>query len=83
MWRSLFSPVSAHGRRRPVPLTHSPGALGAFGLSADSVQRAFRILEHEWSALHPGVVFALQVAFGIAVAGSTILALFAWSGAGL
>ena len=83
MWRSLFSPVSAHGRRRPVSLTHPSGILGAFGFSAKSVQRAFRVLEREWSALNPGVVLALQVTFGVVAAGGTILALFSWGGAGL
>jgi hypothetical protein len=83
MLRSLFSPASAHGRRRPVSVTHPPGILGAFGVSAESVQRAFRVLEREWSGLSPGAVLALQVTFGIAAAGGTVLALFAWSGVGL
>jgi hypothetical protein len=83
MWRSFFSPVSAHGRRRPVSLTPPPGVLGASGFSPESVQRTLRVLEHEWSALKPGIVFALQVTFGVAAAGGIVLALFAWSGAGL
>jgi hypothetical protein len=83
MWRSFFSPVSAHGRRRPVSLTPPPGILGASRFSAESVQRAFRVLEREWSALNPGIILALQVTFGIAAAAGTILALFAWSGVGL
>jgi len=78
MWRSFFSPASADARRRSLSLTRSAG-FHAFGLSLASVQR----VHHEWTVAKPVLMFALQVTVGAAVAAGTILALFAWSSAGL
>ena len=66
------------------------GADVPFGLPAALVgavidprdRRDARSVEREWSVA-PVVMFALQMSVGAAVAAGTILALFAWSGAGL
>jgi len=70
--------------------SRSFGADVPFGLPAATagevihprVRKASRLVEREWSAV-PEVMFALQMGVGAAVAAGTILALFAWSGAGL
>ena len=82
MWRSFFSPASSAARRRSVSLTHSAG-FPAVGFSWANLQRAYRLREREWKETNPVLLFALQMAVGAAVAAGTILALFAWSGAGL
>ena len=45
------------------------------------VRRASRLVEREISATNPVLMFALQLSVGAAAVG-TMLALFAWSGAG-
>jgi len=82
MWRSLSSPASADARRRSLSLTHSAG-LPPFGLSLASVQRVRHLWEREWTVAKPVLMFALQVTVGAAAAAGAILALFAWSGAGV
>jgi hypothetical protein len=47
------------------------------------VQRSFKLLEREWSTVKPAAGFALRLTVGVAAAAGTILALFAWTGAGL
>jgi hypothetical protein len=51
------------------------------------VQRASRLVERELSAAKPAVkpllTFALQLTVGATAAIGTIMAIFAWSGAGL
>jgi hypothetical protein len=82
MRRSFFSPAPADARRRTVPLAQSKRVSGTFELPSD-VHRACRLLEREGSALNPVLVFTLQVAVGVAACVGTILALFAWTAAGL
>jgi len=71
-----------------------PTAFGAdvpFGLPTASVgevipphvRRASRLVEREWSEVKPLLMFALQLTIAATAAAGTILALFAWSGAGL
>jgi hypothetical protein len=75
MLRSPFSQVSVNPHRRPGSLIS--------GLYSASVQRPFQLLEREWSTVKPAAEFALQLTVGLAAAAGTILALFAWNGAGL
>jgi hypothetical protein len=53
------------------------------GVIRPRVRRAARLVEREISATNPVLIFALQLSVGAAAAVGTILALFAWSGAGL
>ena len=54
------------------------------GVVRPRVRRASRLAERETSATNPALMFALQLSVGAAAAAAgTILALFAWSGAGL
>jgi hypothetical protein len=56
------------------------------GVIRPRVRRASRLVEHEISATNPVLIFALQLSVGAAAAAAavgTMLALFAWSGAGL
>ena len=53
------------------------------GVVRPRVRRASRLAERETSATNPVLMFALQLSVGVAAAAGTILALFAWSGAGL
>ena len=52
------------------------------GVIRPRVRRASRLVEREISATNPVLMFALQLSVGAAAVG-TMLALFAWSGAGL
>jgi hypothetical protein len=51
------------------------------GVIRPRVRRASRLVEREISATNPALMFALQSSVGAAAVG-TMLALFAWSGAG-
>jgi hypothetical protein len=51
------------------------------GVIRPRVRRASRLVESEISATNPVLMFALQLSVGAAAVG-TMLALFAWSGAG-
>ena len=51
------------------------------GVIRPRVRRASRLVEREISATNPVLMFALQLSVGAAAVG-TMLALFAWSGAG-
>ena len=53
------------------------------GVIRPRVRRASRLVEREISATNPVLMFALQLSVGAVAAAGTILALFAWSGAGL
>jgi hypothetical protein len=53
------------------------------GVIRPRVRRASRLVERETSATKPVLEFALQLSVGAVAAGGIILALFAWSGAGL
>ncbi len=56
---------------------------GVSGVIHPSARPASRLVELELSTPKPVLTFALQLSVGAAMAAGTILALFAWSGAGL
>jgi hypothetical protein len=86
-----FPSFGADAHRRSVSLIYSAGFPGAFEVSSTSiwegshqhVRRDSRTVEREWSALKRVLMFALQMAVGAVAGAGTILALFAWTGAGL
>jgi hypothetical protein len=53
------------------------------GVIRPRVRRASRLVERETSATNPVLMSVLQLSVGAVAAAGTILALFAWSGAGL
>src|SRR6202140_87116 len=79
-YRRFMSPspppqVSVNAHRQPGSLIS--------GLCSANVQRSFKLLERKWSTVKPAAEFALRLTVGVAAAAGTILALFAWTGAGL
>ena len=55
----------------------------ASGIIHPRVRRASSLVDPGLILPHPALNFALHLSIGAAVAAGTILALFAWSGAGL
>ena len=68
----LLPPFGDVAHRRRVSLTHSAEIPGVRRLSSASVSEGKRVL-----------MFTLQLTVGAAATAATILALFAWTGAGL
>jgi hypothetical protein len=91
MSHSLFTSFGADAHQRSVSLRHLTGFPASFGPCSTSiwegshqrVRQGSRQLECELRAAKPMLIFALQITVGGAAAIGTILALFAWSGAGL
>ena len=91
MSHSLFISFGADAHQRSVSLRHLTGFPASFGPCSTSVwegshqgvRQGSRLLERELRGAKPMLIFALQIAVGCASAIGTILALFAWSGAGL
>jgi hypothetical protein len=72
MAHSFLPPFGDLAHRRSVSLTHSAEIPRVSRLSSVSISEGQRVL-----------TFALQLTVGAAAAAATILALFAWTGAGL
>jgi hypothetical protein len=80
MWRSFRPPAGAGVLRRPLKHASVPGSAGFLGENLHQNIRAFlRLSDLERRAL----VFLFEMAFAFIACAGTILAIFAWTGAGL